>query len=112
MINIIPKIALVVATLVMTATIAFAALTVDAAKAQGLVGERQDGLLGIVASATPDVTTLVNTVNAERLAKYQAIAAKNGTALDQVQALAGQKLIAGAPAGEYIQNASGGWQKK
>lgn len=112
MINIIPKIALVIATLVMTAGIAFAALTVDAAKAQGLVGEQQNGLLGIVASPTPDVTALVSTVNAERLARYEAVAAKNGTAIDQVQALAGQKLIAGAAPGEYIQNASGGWQKK
>jgi uncharacterized protein YdbL (DUF1318 family) len=112
MMNFIPKIVLALATLAMTAGIAFAALTVDATKAQGLVGERQDGMLGIVSSATPDVTSLVDTVNAERLAKYEAIAAKNGTELDQVKSLAGQKLIQGAAAGEYIQNASGGWQKK
>ena len=69
-------------------------------------------LLGVVAASTPDVTSLVDTVNAERLAKYEAIASKNGTDLEQVKALAGQKLIGGAVSGQYIMNAAGVWQKK
>lgn len=112
MIQFLPKILMALVVLTMSAAIAFAALTVESAKQQGLVGERPDGMLGIVATATPDVVSLVDTINAERLAKYQAIAAKNGTQIDQVQALAGQKLIQGAGAGEYIMNAAGSWQKK
>lgn len=103
---------LAVCAFVMTATMAIAALTVDAAKQDGLVGERQDGLLGIVAGPSPDVTALVQTTNAERMAKYQSIAAKNGTGVAQVQALAGKKLISSARSGEFVQSADGSWQRK
>lgn len=106
------KIVLMCATIFMTASIAFAALTVDAAKQQGLIGEKPDGMLGIVAASNPEVTSLVNTVNAERAAKYNALAAKNGTGLAQVQALAGKKLIERAASGEYVMNSAGVWQKK
>jgi len=74
--------------------------------------EFPDGLIGIVSGGSAEVKALVDSTNAQRLAKYQAIAAKNGTAVDQVQAVAGQKLIAGTPGGEYIMSASGSWQKK
>ena len=40
------------------------------------------------------------------------IATKNGTNLDAVTALAGQKAIAKTAPGNYVQNASGGWEKK
>jgi len=96
--------------LVFSATLALAALTLDAAKQQGLVGEQPDGLLGVV-KATPDANSLVQSTNAERLEKYKAIAAKNGTDVSAVQALAGKKLVEQAPAGEYVM-AGGGWTKK
>lgn len=107
------KIILTAAALLMSASVAFAALSLDAAKSQGLVGEEPNGMLGSV-SATPsaEVKALVDATNAERLKKYQDIAAKNGTQVDQVEAVAGQKLLTVTPAGQYIQNASGGWQKK
>ena len=88
------------------------AMSVDTAKQQGLVGERTDGLLGIVSGATPEVKQMVEQTNADRMNKYRAIAGKNGTNVSQVQALAGKKLIEKAAPGEYIQNAGGGWQKK
>ena len=104
--------AMTVAAVVMATGMAVAALNVDAAKQQGLVGERADGTLGIVAGATPEISALVTTTNQERMERYQAIAAKNGTGLSQVQALAGKKLIAGAKAGEFIQGADGSWLRK
>lgn len=106
------KLILTVAALVVTTTMAFAAPSIDAAKSQGLIGERPDGLLGVVSAATPEIKALVEGTNAERMTKYEAVAAKNGTPVDQVQALAGKKLIEGAPAGSYIMNAAGSWQKK
>jgi uncharacterized protein YdbL (DUF1318 family) len=106
------KIALTVAAMIVTTTMAFAAISLDAAKAQGLIGERPDGMLGIVSAATPEVKALVDGTNAERLTKYEGIAGKNGTPVDQVQALAGKKLIDNTPAGQFIMNAGGGWQKK
>lgn len=88
------------------------AMSVEMAKQQGIIGERTDGMLGVVSGATPDVQTLVNQTNTERMDRYNAIAGKNGTPVSQVQALAGKKLIEKAGPGEYIQNAGGGWQKK
>lgn len=98
--------------LVLSAGMAVAGLTVDSAKQQGLVGERTDGTLGIVAGATPEVNALVSSTNQERMEKYNAIAAKNGTGVAQVQALAGKKLIGAAKTGEFVQGADGSWQRK
>lgn len=112
LVKIISKLVLVGFMLFMTASIAFAALTVEAAKHDGLIGEQTDGLLGIVAAPTPELTALVEKTNAGRLTVYQSTASKTGTPLDQVQAVAGEKQITKAAAGEYIQNAAGGWQKK
>jgi uncharacterized protein YdbL (DUF1318 family) len=113
LIKIITKLVLVGFMLFMTASIAFAALTVSAAKQDGLVGEQADGLLGIVApNSSVELTALVDKTNEGRLALYKATAEKNGTTLEQAQAVAGQTLIKKAAPGEYIQNASGAWQKK
>ncbi|TAL34879.1 MAG: DUF1318 domain-containing protein [Alphaproteobacteria bacterium] len=107
------KIVFAAAALLMSASVAFAALSVDAAKSEGLVGEQPNGLLGIVTAApSPDVQTLVSQTNAERLKRYQDIATKNGTQVEQVQAVAGEKLVSTTPAGQYIMTASGTWQKK
>ena len=101
---------LAVSALVLSASMAMAALDLGTAKAQGLVGEQADGLLGAVA-ASSDATALVNSTNAERMERYKAIAAKNGTDVKQVQAIAGKKLVEQASSGEYV-NPGSGWQKK
>jgi uncharacterized protein YdbL (DUF1318 family) len=101
-----------VTAMALSAGMAIAAISVESAKSQGLVGERYDGMLGVVSAATPDVSALVATTNAERLAKYQSIAARNGTGVEQVKTLAGKKLIGSAKPGEYVMPGNGGWQKK
>ena len=107
------KIILSAAAVVISASVAFAAISIDAAKSEGLVGEQPNGLLGVVtASPSADVQALVSQTNAERLKRYQDIAAKNGTQVEQVQAVAGEKLVTATPAGQYIMNAAGTWQKK
>ena len=104
---------LALATLVLSASIALAALTVDAAKQQGMIGEQPDGLLGLVISSPDEeAQTLVKSTNDERILRYQAIAAKNGSDIEDVKALAGQKLISGTSPGQYFMNAAGVWQKK
>ena len=83
------------------------------AKAQGLVGERIDGYLGLVDSGAPgSVKSLVNQINAEREAKYAEIANKQGAPIAAVAQIAGTKLIQRAPKGEYVMGASGQWQRK
>jgi len=90
-----------------------AALGLDAAKSQGLVGEKADGYLGIVAAnPSAEVKALAGSVNAQRRAKYEEIARKNGTAVDAVAALAGQKLVDRAPAGQWVTDAAGNWRRK
>lgn len=111
-IKILTKLMLVGFALVMSAAIAFAGLSLEAAKKQGLVGEKPDGLVGIVGSASPDVKQLVESTNSARMDKYNSIAAKNGASVSQIQAVAGQKLINGTDPGEYFMNAAGSWQQK
>ena len=90
-----------------------AALDLDAAKAQGLVGEQTDGYVAAVsASPAPDVQALVADVNAKRRTAYQEIAQKNGTKVEDVAVLAAQKLIGRAPAGAWIRDKGQWYQKK
>jgi uncharacterized protein YdbL (DUF1318 family) len=84
----------------------------DAAKAAGHVGERADGYLGVVSGAPGSAKGLVDSVNARRRAKYAEIAKQNGTAIESVAAIAGQKLIERTPSGQYVMGTDGSWKKK
>lgn len=83
-----------------------------AAKAAGQLGERPDGMVGVVPGAPASAQALAQQLNAQRLARYQEIAKGNGTALDKVQAVAGQQLIERTPAGQFVMTAAGEWQRK
>lgn len=88
------------------------AASLESAKAQGLVGERPDGLLGAVqGSLPPDVAQMMENINRQRLDKYRQIAQQNGTPLSAVQAVAGEKLIQRAEPGTYVWQ-GGGWTKR
>jgi uncharacterized protein len=90
-----------------------AAQSLDEAKAAGQVGERIDGYVGVVDARTPgDVRAMVDQVNAERREKYAEIAAERGTSVEAVAQIAGQKLIARAPDGQYVLGADGQWRQK
>ena len=82
------------------------------AKAAGLAGEQADGYVAARPGAPENIRELVGSVNVRRRAKYAQIAARNGTPLDAVSSLAGSKLIARTPSGQYIRNADGQWKKK
>ena len=82
-------------------------------KADGLIGEQANGYIGRVShDVPPDVIQLVNEVNAKRKAGYQQIAAKQGTSLEEVEKIAGNKAIEKTLPGNYIRDASGVWRKK
>ena len=85
----------------------------DDAKAAGQVGERIDGFLGIVdANAPASVRALVDRINAQRQAKYQEIAKKQGAPVAAVAQITGKKLIERTPQGQYVLGANGQWRKK
>jgi uncharacterized protein YdbL (DUF1318 family) len=99
--------------LALATPLAAVALDLDSARAQGLVGEQTDGYVGAVkGQASDEVRQLVADVNAKRRASYQAIARENGTAVEAVAALAGQKLIDRAPPGSWIGDGGRWYQKR
>ena len=88
-------------------------ITLDEAKQQGWLGERPDGYLGLVKpSSSPDTVDLMKDVNRKRRSLYQDIAAKNGTALSAVEALAGKKAIEKTPPGQFTMQPNGNWIPK
>lgn len=104
--------ALLVGVIILSSPAPVLAGPVDDVKAQGLVGERADGLLGAVSSSSDSaIAQLVSKINNERMARYRDIAAQNGTSVQAVQAIAGRKLMEKAPSGQYI-NQGSGWVKK
>ena len=89
------------------------AMDLGQAKAQGLVGEMQNGYLGAVSgSPSAQVSSLVSGINQKRKSLYQDIAKRNGTSVTAVETLAGKKAIEKTPAGQYVQPAPGQWVKK
>jgi len=89
-----------------------AASPLDDAKQAGHVGEQADGYVAVRPGAPSSAQELVNQVNTGRSAHYAAIAAKNGTDPAAVAALAGSKLIARTPSGQWVRDASGAWRQK
>lgn len=91
------------------------AISLDAAKEGGLVGETPSGYLEATA-ATPsaEVASLVKEVNKKRLAEYTRISKEGGPSLTlkQVETLAGNKAIQLTKPGNLIKTQDGKWEKK
>jgi len=84
-----------------------------AAKTQGLVGERPDGLLGAVQpNPSAETRALVERINRERLAVYADVARRNNTTLEVTQRVYGETLVRQTPAGQYFMNPQGAWQRR
>jgi uncharacterized protein YdbL (DUF1318 family) len=85
----------------------------DDARAAGLVGERPDGLMAPVSASAPaNVLSLVQSVNAQRLEKYQQIANQKGVPVEQIGAIAGEKIIGKLKSGYKYMDSSGNWVTK
>lgn len=89
------------------------ALTLDEAKASGLIGETPKGYLGIVVEKPAmEVKQLVQDINSKRKEKYQGIASKTKANLATVESLAGKKAINKTKPGFFVQLPSGEWIEK
>jgi uncharacterized protein YdbL (DUF1318 family) len=87
---------------------------VDAAKAQGVVGEQADGFLGFVKpSSDTALKAAVQEINDGRAGLYRQAAAKNGVSVEAAGASAYTTIVqAKLKPGEYYKPANGGWTKK
>jgi len=109
--------AAVLAALALTPAAAYAMdskAAVDAAKAQGIVGEQADGFLGFVTSSSdPALKAAVDDINQGRAALYRQAAAKNGVSVEAAGASAYSTVVqAKLKPGEFYKPANGGWTKK
>lgn len=87
------------------------ALSLDEAKASGLIGEKPTGYLGAVRPATTETQALIDDVNQKRRQAYEDIAKRNGTNVRTVETLAGEKAVQNTTSGNFIEG-PGGWIKK
>ena len=89
-------------------------VTVDAAKAAGVVGEQADGFLGFVTpTADPTTKAAVSETNAGRAELYKQAAAKNNVTPAAAGAAAFETVVkAKLRPGDYYKPAGGGWVKK
>jgi len=86
---------------------------VDAAKAQGIVGEQGDGFLGFVkGSADAGTTQAVNEINAARSETYRQTAAKTGVTPEAAGQAVAIQLQARMPVGQYFKPLGGSWVQK
>ncbi len=86
---------------------------IDAAKAQGVVGEQADGYLGIRTSADPALQTAVAATNSARRQVYAASAADVGTSTEVAAArMFESQLLPRISSGQWYRNASGQWVQR
>lgn len=100
-------------TVLLVSSLAFSAwaISLDEAKQQGLVGEMQNGYLGVVI-ASDEAQSIVDSVNEKRKDIYLNLARKNKITMEQITALAGVKAIDKTQSGHFIKDATGQWVKK
>lgn len=83
-----------------------------AARAQGQVGEKPDGYLGIVGSASEEIRRLVDDINIKRKAVYAERARSENATVEQYAFTAGCLAIARTAPGEKYQAPDGSWQTR
>ena len=87
---------------------------IDAAKAQGVVGEQADGYLGFRVPATdPALQTAVTTTNSGRRQAYAASAAQAGTSAEVAGArMFEANLLPRISTGQWYRNTQGQWIRR
>lgn len=86
---------------------------VDAAKAQGIVGEQADGFLGFVSGGgDAALQAAVREINAGRAQAYREIAARTGVTEQAAGQATFNNLLPRIPSGQYYRPLNGGWTRK
>lgn len=88
-------------------------MTLDEAKSAGLIGEQNDGYIGLVQQNVPaEVRALVERVNRERRQRYEQIARENDIAVRDVARLAYARAVEATRSGHFVQDDQGNWVRK
>ncbi|MDP6979343.1 MAG: YdbL family protein [Myxococcota bacterium] len=83
------------------------------AKSAGQVGEQRDGYLGLIDQRAPEnIKKMVVDTNERRKQRYQKVAERIGSPLEQVGKTAAMRHFKHAKPGELIQAEDGSWIKK
>lgn len=82
-----------------------------ALKAQGVIGENNQGFLQYLGGAMPQ-KDMVDAENADRQTVYGAIAKQQGVSAAVVGQRRALQIVDLADPGEHLQNASGSWYRK
>ena len=83
-----------------------------ALESKALVGENRSGLLTVRGSVDASAQQAVTSENQDRSIIYQALAEKNGTAVEEIQKVYAERLRNDAPHGAPVQNPDGSWVLK
>lgn len=83
-----------------------------AARSSGKVGEKMDGYLGIVGTASPELQRLVDDINIKRRAVYAQRAQQARATVEEYALTAGCQAIAKTVPGEKYQAPDGTWQTR
>ena len=83
-----------------------------AARASGQIGEKMDGYLGVVGSASPEVRALVSDLNIKRKAVYAQKAQAAKVTIEEYAFGSGCDAIARTAPGEKYEAPGGGWQTR
>lgn len=85
----------------------------NAALAEGSVGEQSDGYLGIRGSVSDEVRGAVEAINIKRRAAYTDLAAKRGVTVADMAAATGCQTLSGrVKQGQTYRISNGPWQVK
>lgn len=87
---------------------------INAAKAEGIVGEMADGYVGVrlEAQMTPAIRAAMAEMNAGRAELYRQAAQAAGTDAAAAGASSFQQRFGSIPAGQWYRDASGTWRQK
>lgn len=88
------------------------ALTLDEARAKGLLGENARGYVELTPRGDSDAETLMTEINTRRKTRYIDIAAKQKTKLTAIEKIAGEKIIEKLNPGEFYKDANDTWHKR
>ena len=85
---------------------------VDQARAQGVVGERFDGYMGVAGPVAGPLRSQVAAINIKRRTLYSRLAAEKGVSPNEVGLTAGCQLLARVAVGQAYLLADGQWRRR